>query len=152
MYDKDTLRVKRYVFKLRGRIGTFTHTSRAKRSLSLISTIIFLQHQALAKIWCHSKMFLKLCYALCLRCNFTLSILAEERLCFSFCQVGVGRQVHYGSPLFLSPFSYLLELILHFFVCTFMLQTHCRGNPKFNFHKYMIRALEDDFKKVVGIR
>ncbi|GMP90052.1 hypothetical protein CsSME_00041357 [Camellia sinensis var. sinensis] len=29
--------------------------------------------------------------------------------------------------------------------------THCRGNPKFNFHKYMIRALEDDFKKVVGI-
>ncbi|KAL3649230.1 MLO-like protein 1 [Castilleja foliolosa] len=29
--------------------------------------------------------------------------------------------------------------------------THCRGNPKFNFHKYMIRALEADFKKVVGI-
>ncbi|KAM3698781.1 hypothetical protein ACJW30_06G215700 [Castanea mollissima] len=29
--------------------------------------------------------------------------------------------------------------------------THCRTNPKFNFHKYMIRALEDDFKKVVGI-
>ncbi|GJT77115.1 MLO-like protein 1 [Tanacetum coccineum] len=29
--------------------------------------------------------------------------------------------------------------------------THCRANPKFNFHKYMIRALEDDFKKVVGI-
>ncbi|KAL3752909.1 hypothetical protein ACJRO7_000322 [Eucalyptus globulus] len=28
---------------------------------------------------------------------------------------------------------------------------HCRGNPKFNFHKYMIRALEADFKKVVGI-
>ncbi|XAR58808.1 hypothetical protein NMG60_11014356 [Bertholletia excelsa] len=28
---------------------------------------------------------------------------------------------------------------------------HCRGNPKFNFHKYMICALEDDFKKVVGI-
>ncbi|XP_019166925.1 PREDICTED: MLO-like protein 1 [Ipomoea nil] len=32
------------------------------------------------------------------------------------------------------------------------IMTHCRGNPKFNFHKYMIRALEDDFKKVVGIR
>ncbi|KAI8016518.1 MLO-like protein 1 [Camellia lanceoleosa] len=31
------------------------------------------------------------------------------------------------------------------------IMTHCRGNPKFNFHKYMIRALEDDFKKVVGI-
>nr|CAD1832183.1 unnamed protein product [Ananas comosus var. bracteatus] len=25
------------------------------------------------------------------------------------------------------------------------------GNPKFNFHKYMVRALEADFKKVVGI-
>lgn len=31
------------------------------------------------------------------------------------------------------------------------IMTHCRGNPKFNFHKYMIRALEDDFKIVVGI-
>ncbi|XP_027091859.1 MLO-like protein 1 isoform X1 [Coffea arabica] len=31
------------------------------------------------------------------------------------------------------------------------IMTHCRGNPKFNFHKYMIRALEDDFKTVVGI-
>ena len=29
--------------------------------------------------------------------------------------------------------------------------THCRGNPKFNFHTYMVRALEDDFKRVVGI-
>ncbi|XP_057436663.1 MLO-like protein 1 [Lotus japonicus] len=29
--------------------------------------------------------------------------------------------------------------------------THCQSNPKFNFHKYMIRALEDDFKQVVGI-
>ncbi|RZC47975.1 hypothetical protein C5167_040909 [Papaver somniferum] len=29
--------------------------------------------------------------------------------------------------------------------------THCRGNPKFDFHKYMVRALEADFKKVVGI-
>ncbi|GKV47255.1 hypothetical protein SLEP1_g54171 [Rubroshorea leprosula] len=31
------------------------------------------------------------------------------------------------------------------------IMTHCRANPKFNFHKYMIRALEDDFKQVVGI-
>ncbi|KHN19980.1 MLO-like protein 1 [Glycine soja] len=31
------------------------------------------------------------------------------------------------------------------------IMTHCRTNPKFNFHKYMIRALEDDFKQVVGI-
>ncbi|KAJ8615979.1 hypothetical protein MRB53_035351 [Persea americana] len=31
------------------------------------------------------------------------------------------------------------------------IQMHCKGNPKFNFHKYMIRALEEDFKRVVGI-
>ncbi|KAK9287979.1 hypothetical protein L1049_016424 [Liquidambar formosana] len=31
------------------------------------------------------------------------------------------------------------------------INTHCKTNPKFNFHKYMIRALEADFKKVVGI-
>ncbi|XP_020534428.2 MLO-like protein 1 isoform X3 [Jatropha curcas] len=29
--------------------------------------------------------------------------------------------------------------------------THCKTNPKFNFHAYMVRALEDDFKTVVGI-
>ncbi|XP_015577753.2 MLO-like protein 1 isoform X1 [Ricinus communis] len=29
--------------------------------------------------------------------------------------------------------------------------THTKSNPKFNFHKYMVRALEDDFKTVVGI-
>ncbi|CAO1942054.1 unnamed protein product [Urochloa humidicola] len=28
---------------------------------------------------------------------------------------------------------------------------HCRGHPKFNFYNYMHRALESDFKKVVGI-
>ncbi|XP_020576904.1 MLO-like protein 1 [Phalaenopsis equestris] len=31
------------------------------------------------------------------------------------------------------------------------IMTHCASNPKFNFHKYMFRALETDFKKVVGI-
>ncbi|ONK55497.1 uncharacterized protein A4U43_UnF2460 [Asparagus officinalis] len=31
------------------------------------------------------------------------------------------------------------------------IQTHCKGNPKFDFHRYMLRALEADFKKVVGI-
>lgn len=31
------------------------------------------------------------------------------------------------------------------------IMTHCKGNPKFDFHKYMVRALEADFKKVVGI-
>ncbi|CAN1825006.1 MLO-like protein 1 [Linum perenne] len=29
-------------------------------------------------------------------------------------------------------------------------KTHCKGNPQFNFHKYMMRVLEADFK-VVGI-
>ncbi|KAJ3675350.1 hypothetical protein LUZ60_004392 [Juncus effusus] len=28
---------------------------------------------------------------------------------------------------------------------------HCRGNTKFNFYNYMIRALQFDFKKVIGI-
>ncbi|WJX86056.1 hypothetical protein P8452_68419 [Trifolium repens] len=31
------------------------------------------------------------------------------------------------------------------------IMTHCRGHPKFNFHKYVNRALEDDFKRIVGI-
>ncbi|CAH8352461.1 unnamed protein product [Eruca vesicaria subsp. sativa] len=31
------------------------------------------------------------------------------------------------------------------------IMTHCKGSPKLNFHKYMMRALEDDFKQVVGI-
>ncbi|XP_031478013.1 MLO-like protein 1 [Nymphaea colorata] len=31
------------------------------------------------------------------------------------------------------------------------IMTHCRGNPQFNFHRYMVRAYEADFKKVVGI-
>ncbi|CAL9172174.1 unnamed protein product [Musa hybrid cultivar] len=29
---------------------------------------------------------------------------------------------------------------------------HCSSNPDFDFHKYMLRTLEDDFKIVVGIR
>ncbi|XP_020109540.1 MLO-like protein 15 isoform X4 [Ananas comosus] len=31
------------------------------------------------------------------------------------------------------------------------IMTHWPRNPKFDFHDYMMRALEDDFKKVVGI-
>ncbi|KAG8068673.1 hypothetical protein GUJ93_ZPchr0005g16015 [Zizania palustris] len=31
------------------------------------------------------------------------------------------------------------------------IMTHCSTNPKFDFHKYMVRVLESDFKKVVGI-
>ncbi|GAU26197.1 hypothetical protein TSUD_354190 [Trifolium subterraneum] len=32
------------------------------------------------------------------------------------------------------------------------IMTHCRGHPRFNFHKYVNRALEDDFKRIVGIK
>ncbi|PKA66730.1 MLO-like protein 1 [Apostasia shenzhenica] len=31
------------------------------------------------------------------------------------------------------------------------IMAHCKGHPKFDFYKYMVRALEADFKKVVGI-
>ncbi|KAL0012944.1 hypothetical protein SO802_000013, partial [Lithocarpus litseifolius] len=31
------------------------------------------------------------------------------------------------------------------------IKEHCPGNSKFDFHKYMVRTLEVDFKKVVGI-
>ena len=31
-------------------------------------------------------------------------------------------------------------------------KTHCPTNPSFNFHKYMLRTVEMDFKKVVTIR
>ncbi|CAN6350985.1 unnamed protein product [Urochloa humidicola] len=30
------------------------------------------------------------------------------------------------------------------------IMTHCRGNPNFDFHRYMMRALESDFKKIVS--
>ncbi|KAK1274426.1 MLO-like protein 1 [Acorus gramineus] len=31
------------------------------------------------------------------------------------------------------------------------IMTHCRGSPDFDFHKYMMRALQSDFRRVVGI-
>ncbi|XP_044500718.1 MLO-like protein 1 [Mangifera indica] len=31
------------------------------------------------------------------------------------------------------------------------IMNHCRSNPKFNFHNYVMRSFEADFKKVVGI-
>ncbi|KAF8719735.1 hypothetical protein HU200_024488 [Digitaria exilis] len=30
------------------------------------------------------------------------------------------------------------------------IMTHCRGNPQFDFHRYMMRVLESDFKKIVS--
>jgi hypothetical protein len=32
------------------------------------------------------------------------------------------------------------------------IQIHCPSKPDFDFHKYMMRALEHEFKRVVGIR
>ncbi|KAM3290884.1 MLO-like protein 13 isoform X1 [Capsicum chacoense] len=34
---------------------------------------------------------------------------------------------------------------------TGFIREHCPTNPKFNFHKYMLRTLEHDFKRIVGI-
>ncbi|CAN4110831.1 unnamed protein product [Withania somnifera] len=34
---------------------------------------------------------------------------------------------------------------------TGFIREHCPANPKFNFHKYMLRTLEHDFKRIVGI-
>ncbi|KAI3752370.1 hypothetical protein L2E82_24363 [Cichorium intybus] len=31
------------------------------------------------------------------------------------------------------------------------IREHCPGNPNYNFHKYMLRTLEYDFKRIVGI-
>ncbi|XP_071696964.1 MLO-like protein 13 [Rutidosis leptorrhynchoides] len=31
------------------------------------------------------------------------------------------------------------------------IREHCPGNPNFDFHKYMLRTLESDFKRIVGI-
>lgn len=50
-----------------------------------------------------------------------------------------------------SPLPLLSFLAQANLTCLF-LQNHYRDNPKFNFYKYMLRALETDFKKVVGIR
>lgn len=67
-----------------------------------------------------------------------------------------SSRFHNGIQIFLT-FSVFRYLWLQFLSCLFnfgfgMFQTHCKSNPKFNFHKYMVRALEADFKKVVGIR
>ncbi|KAL3843610.1 hypothetical protein ACJIZ3_001013 [Penstemon smallii] len=31
------------------------------------------------------------------------------------------------------------------------IREHCPGNPNYNFYKYMLRTLEQDFKKIIGI-
>ncbi|KAL4556380.1 hypothetical protein LXL04_039031 [Taraxacum kok-saghyz] len=31
------------------------------------------------------------------------------------------------------------------------IREHCPGNPNYNFHKYMLRTLEHDFRRIVGI-
>ena len=46
--------------------------------------------------------------------------------------------------------QFLLKLIGH--ISFFFTQIHYPRRPDFDFHKYMIRALEYEFKRVVGIR
>ena len=63
----------------------------------------------------------------------------------------IKARFHYGKIIVCCIcFYYLCSNHIINFVS--LLQTHCRGNRTFNFHKYMNRALEEDFKKVVGIR
>jgi mlo protein len=38
------------------------------------------------------------------------------------------------------------------YICSFSFQMHYPQKPDFDFHKYMIRAVEHEFKRVVGIR
>ena len=59
----------------------------------------------------------------------------------------VATGLHYGE--FRTLF---MQISVFLSIFNIFLQTHCRGNPKFDFHKYMMRVLEADFKKVVGIR
>ena len=46
--------------------------------------------------------------------------------------------------------QFLLKLIGH--ISFFFIQIHYPRRPDFDFHKYMIHALEYEFKRVVGIR
>lgn len=45
---------------------------------------------------------------------------------------------------------FLLKLIGH--ISVLFIQIHYPHRPDFDFHKYMIRAVEHEFKRVVGIR
>ena len=49
-------------------------------------------------------------------------------------------------------FPTLLYLIMFQIKPILNMQAHFAPNSKFNFHKYIKRSLEDDFKVVVGIR
>ncbi|GFP80421.1 mlo-like protein 13 [Phtheirospermum japonicum] len=31
------------------------------------------------------------------------------------------------------------------------IREHCPGNPNYNFHEYMLRTLEEDFRKIIGV-
>ncbi|MCL7051424.1 hypothetical protein MKW94_012131 [Papaver nudicaule] len=49
-------------------------------------------------------------------------------------------------------FSHFVGELYNLNVIYFPMQCHCPSNPDYNFHKYMLRTLEYDFKRVVGIR
>ncbi|KAL0341418.1 UNVERIFIED_CONTAM: MLO-like protein 1 [Sesamum radiatum] len=71
---------------------------------------------------------------------------------FSKFSSGIGRLPLFGWLIsILKQFYGPVEKLEYRTLRRGFIRTHCRGNPKFNFYKYMIRALEYDFKKVVGI-
>ncbi|KAJ4843292.1 MLO-like protein 1 [Turnera subulata] len=68
------------------------------------------------------------------------------------CMNNLDKVVHLYHPLsFFKQFYASVTRSDYITLRLGFIMTHCRGNPKFNFHRYMLRALEDDFKKVVGI-
>jgi hypothetical protein len=76
-------------------------------------------------------------------------------LCYQVRLHCTATSFHQGQVCIISIYN-----ILHIYpVCftfyfpfVFSLQEHCPANRPFNFHKYMMRTLEVDFKKVVSIR
>nr|XP_043622035.1 MLO-like protein 13 isoform X2 [Erigeron canadensis] len=82
------------------------------------------------------------------------------------------RHVHHRHPLFLTQRTighYRKKPVLRWIVSFFkqfygsvtkadymalrsgFIKEHCPSNPQFNFYKYMLRTLEHDFKRIVGI-
>lgn len=45
-----------------------------------------------------------------------------------------------------------LPSVIDVFEHLYIVQSHVSGHLSFNFHKYIMRTLEDDFKHVVGVR
>lgn len=76
-------------------------------------------------------------------------------LCYQIRLHCTATRIHQGQICILSTcinISNLFHMLLKFFFFLASRQKHFPNIPEFDFHKYMVRALEADFKKVVGIR